>query len=250
MFRKATIGLALLSTTAVGQQISPELATMKACEGGYGPLVSEISIAIPLKGSENEAEIGQSIVSSLQGKVMQAALTLPHDIRFSGSYLGARYEVVIPAGKLRPIYSNRGYAYTNDMATFKYDRDSKPRHEIGRPDVSVSIDPNNTSALIGYVNFGMSTKASTIEDTAMSSEKCLLLGTTGFRRELLYSGVSKGTVSIQYREFMNDMARPAFSQELKYDLADGSEIGYKGARFQIIKATNTSIRYKVLKPLD
>lgn len=71
-----------------------------------------------------------------------------------------------------------------------------------------------------------------------------------FKRELVYSGVSQNTISILYREFKDDLARPAFSQELKYDLSQGKEIGYKGARFEVIKATNTGLTYKVLKSLD
>ena len=46
------------------------------------------------------------------------------------------------------------------------------------------------------------------------------------------------------------MARPAFTEDLKYDLSQGDVIGYKGARFKIITANNLSIRYMVLKPLD
>lgn len=71
-----------------------------------------------------------------------------------------------------------------------------------------------------------------------------------FRRELIYTGISKNVITIIYREFKNDMARPAFTQELKYDLSEGRDIGYKGARFQIIGATNTGITYRVLKQLD
>lgn len=74
--------------------------------------------------------------------------------------------------------------------------------------------------------------------------------TNSFKRELVYQGVSQNTVSIRYREFIKDMARPAFTEDLKYDLSQGKLIGYKGARFQIIKANNLGIRYKVLKPLD
>jgi hypothetical protein len=57
-------------------------------------------------------------------------------------------------------------------------------------------------------------------------------------------------MTIQYREFKNDIARPAFTQEIKYDLSQGKEIGYTGSRFEIIRATNTELVYKVLKPLD
>lgn len=70
------------------------------------------------------------------------------------------------------------------------------------------------------------------------------------RRELVYGGVSQGTVSVLYREFVNDMARPAFSQELRYDLAQGRVIGYQGARFEIIKADNTGLTYRVISHLD
>ena len=71
-----------------------------------------------------------------------------------------------------------------------------------------------------------------------------------FIRELIYTGISKNVISIVYREYSNDLVRPAFSQELKYDLGEGSIIGYKGSRFEVIKATNTGIIYKVLKQLD
>jgi hypothetical protein len=70
-----------------------------------------------------------------------------------------------------------------------------------------------------------------------------------FTSELVYSGVSQGTVSILYREYKADFARPAFSQELKYDLKDGNEIGFRGARIKILKADNVSIKYVVTNPL-
>ena len=73
---------------------------------------------------------------------------------------------------------------------------------------------------------------------------------SGFRRELIYSGTAQGVVNISYREFNNDLARPAFTQDLKYDLKEGDEVGFRGARLKILKAGNVSIRYVVLKPLD
>jgi hypothetical protein len=71
-----------------------------------------------------------------------------------------------------------------------------------------------------------------------------------FKKELVYTGISQNVVSILYREFNNDMARPAFSQDLKYDLSESKVVGYRGARFEIIKATNQGLTYKTLKQLD
>lgn len=72
----------------------------------------------------------------------------------------------------------------------------------------------------------------------------------GFKRELIYTGLSGNSISILYNEFKDDMIRPAFSQQLTYDLTQGNEIGFQGARFQIIEANNISIRYKVIKNFD
>ena len=70
-----------------------------------------------------------------------------------------------------------------------------------------------------------------------------------FRRSLVYAGTSQATIGISYREFVNDMARPSFTQDLRYDGSKGAIIGFKGARFEILDANNTSIHYRVLNPL-
>lgn len=71
-----------------------------------------------------------------------------------------------------------------------------------------------------------------------------------FRKELVYTGISQNMVSILYREFTNDMARPAYSQDLKYDLSESKTFGFRGSRFEIIKATNQGLTYKTLKQLN
>ena len=67
------------------------------------------------------------------------------------------------------------------------------------------------------------------------------------RKELLYNGKSKDTIKMTYREFQNDMARPAFFQDLSYDLIESKIIGFKGTQIEIIDATNSEIKYKVIK---
>lgn len=72
-----------------------------------------------------------------------------------------------------------------------------------------------------------------------------------FKYEVLYQGISKGTIKISFREFKNDMARPAFTQDITYDLnSDGTgNIAFKGLRINVIKATSTNITYQVTKGL-
>jgi hypothetical protein len=48
-----------------------------------------------------------------------------------------------------------------------------------------------------------------------------------FVQELLYNGRAGDTVKFVYREFSNEMIRPAFTQDVQYDLSQSSEVGFK-----------------------
>lgn len=73
-----------------------------------------------------------------------------------------------------------------------------------------------------------------------------VVGPNNFQQTLIYSGRVGDRVKIGYREFSGDMARPAFSNEVEYDLSKSDTVTYKGARIQILSADNETIRYKVL----
>jgi hypothetical protein len=70
-----------------------------------------------------------------------------------------------------------------------------------------------------------------------------------FKYVALYQGKSENKIKISFREFKDDMARPAFTQDIEYELEkDGTSIiGFKGLRIEVLKATNTDITYKVVK---
>lgn len=72
-------------------------------------------------------------------------------------------------------------------------------------------------------------------------------GETGFHQTLLYNGRVGNKINIGYREFSNDMARPAFNNDVEYDLSASLIIGYKGASIEIIQADNSSITYRVIR---
>jgi hypothetical protein len=68
-----------------------------------------------------------------------------------------------------------------------------------------------------------------------------------FQQALIYSGKVGNKINVGYREFSGNMARPAFNNQVEYDLNDSKFIGYKGARIEVLEATNEHIRYKVLR---
>jgi len=68
-----------------------------------------------------------------------------------------------------------------------------------------------------------------------------------FKYEILYQGTSKGTLRLSYREYINDMARPSFFQEVSYDIAAyPAEIAFKSVRIEVLNTDNTGIRYRIL----
>jgi hypothetical protein len=88
---------------------------------------------------------------------------------------------------------------------------------------------------------GFKTKADTFVDPNCSN--C-------YKQEFIYNGKVGASLRFIYREYINDMARPAFNQELQYDLNESSIIGFKGVRLEVVNATNTNIEYKILSPFN
>ena len=68
-----------------------------------------------------------------------------------------------------------------------------------------------------------------------------------FIQEILYNGRIGNNLKFVYREFSNDYVRPAFTQEVQYDLSQSNIIGFKTLRLEVIDATNTEITYKLLQ---
>jgi len=72
-------------------------------------------------------------------------------------------------------------------------------------------------------------------------------GDNSFQQTLIYSGRVGNKINIGYREFSSSMARPAFNNDVEYDLNESNIFGYRGAQIEVLEATNQIIRYKVMK---
>jgi hypothetical protein len=84
-------------------------------------------------------------------------------------------------------------------------------------------------------------------DAPFERTKQPVAGPNSFQQTLIYSGKVGSKLKIGYREFSADFARPAFNNDVDYDLSESNVIGYKGARLEIVEATNEYIKYKVIK---
>ena len=84
----------------------------------------------------------------------------------------------------------------------------------------------------------------------ISESKITETNAENFQRTLFYKGKSGNQVFLDYREFKNNLAREAFTQELIFDLEQGNEIGFRGMRMRILSASNTGIEYVIEKKFE
>jgi hypothetical protein len=66
------------------------------------------------------------------------------------------------------------------------------------------------------------------------------------RQELVYSGKSGNTIKVAYKEFRQNLAAPAFFQNLEYDLSQSKIVRFQRFTIEVMEATNESISYRVL----
>lgn len=213
--------------------------------------ISSQIINFPETNIEAEAEIGQTIVSKSNLTILPA-ITIDKDVSetIKQSLMNNRHSgtTTIHAGTYKKTSENPdGSFFPDDAGVFDF-MGGKIKWPIG---IFVPNDLSKPAVMFTYhqtmgatgFEFGVTPlqiKKTTVQQWGMDSLK----------KELIYGGLSQKTISISYREFSDGTARPAFTQEIKYDLTDGDVIGFRGARFKIIKASNILLKYKVLKPLD
>ena len=108
--------------------------------------------------------------------------------------------------------------------------------------LAVSLISEEEPEICVITVFGGSTcyKASFSKNTQVSREG------NSFQQTLIYSGRVGDKINVGYRESSSNFARPAFNNDVEYDLSESNTISYKGAQIEIIEAGNNSITYRVI----
>lgn len=70
-----------------------------------------------------------------------------------------------------------------------------------------------------------------------------------FRKEILFSGSNETVISLTYREYADDMARPAFTETLTLPLSKTfpQMIAAKGHVFELLSLDGMGLRYRLLR---
>lgn len=70
------------------------------------------------------------------------------------------------------------------------------------------------------------------------------------QRSLVYGGKSGTQIKLCYREIWKNITRPAGDLHVKFDLAVSKVVKFRGARIEVMEATDKRIRYRVTQAFD
>lgn len=214
----STIGLSLL------------LAGCTSPKYNYVPKTE--SYSEPPVGSVNTAHVGDSLIK--QG-VAQAVdgLRVSAPARVSWGY-------TVTPGILKKIGEDAKADYY--LPTGGADSANVDKAALADMWQGIMVDKKN-NALCVITIFGVT---SCENNMPIEKVKLNISGDSSFQQALLYNGRVGNKINIGYREFSANIARPAFNNDVEYDLSDSKTIGYKGAQFEVIEASNQSIKYRVI----
>lgn len=217
----------------LGFALAMSLVGCVSTNANYRPTAVEIS----------EPPLGQVVTAEVGGTMLRQGKYVEHDAIFLPE--------TVKVGVLGTYTFSRGYYLREgeDAKNEFYHPENGP--EGGRVDKGALTDPYKTMMVVkGQPTLcGVSVFNARVCEKNVRLERLRrpALTSDGFQQTLLYSGRIGNKINISYREFSNSTARPAFNNDVEYDLSESMTIGYKGAEIEIIEATNRIIKYKVIR---
>ncbi|WP_151899777.1 hypothetical protein [Sulfurimonas hydrogeniphila] len=246
MERKLIVSFAIAGTLMLvgcssGPQINPSIRHI-VDPNGPGTVIRD-----PKLNKITTAEIGQNMYS-------KSYLINPttQKVILEGVAKGSRYGISIDSSETLPVTS-LGVKVTKTL--YPYDSWHLLRNVEGKNAMCYSpydclIDMNNDNTFTYLTTQGSKDFVKLDQSTKYKLEKSKPIYTEdSFKYVALYQGKKGNLIKISFREFKDNMARPAFTQDIEYELEkDGKTIiGFKGLRIKVLKATNMNITYKVIK---
>jgi hypothetical protein len=202
--------------------------TLLSCGVKKFPASTELlSINIPAINTVNSIEIGVTLLSKENGfkhnaiKIVEGRKT--------------KFQSII-----KDI--NEGDVFINEFNTSKY----ALYNTMTNKSFGVAIPFDGKKPLL-FTDKGVGISFLQIREEIKYVETSVpIIGKQYVKQEFIYNGRIGNAVKFIYREYLDDYARPAFTQDLQYDLSESNIIGFLGLRIEVIKATNTNIEYKVI----
>jgi hypothetical protein len=148
-------------------------------------------------------------------------VTDQNGIRLSGDFMATAYSWWREKARWK-----RYKGYPVDPYNNPYDLD-----DVDKSDDAFMVTPKKTSAL----------------DEVFQISRPYIILEDNLQRHIEYAGKSRDVLTFVYSESFHRLARDAFTREFTIDMSEGNVGAFKGAVFEVIEATNSTITYKVIR---
>lgn len=177
--------------------------------------------------------VGETVTAQIGDHLLQKGEIVEEEVlNVRSSVDGALYDI------LPGSYPQLGYIGTDKL----YAGTGVVKGALADPFVGISTRAQEPGRVCVVTGFGARVCYDASADTSMKASA----RDASFQQTLIYNGRVGNRINIGYREFSNSLARPAFNNNVEYDLSSSKTIGYKGASIEVINADNSSITYRVL----
>lgn len=199
----------------------------------YVPLITKISK--PALGSPAKVYVGEDMLQQAK-YFLHDAIFLPEDIQ-----MGHPKTYVLKKG----YYLKKGEDEYSEYYLPSSDADGGKiiATRFAYPPEIIQIIKSNNKCCVVTIFRGRVC----INNPKFDKKKKSVTDNDSFQQTLIYNGKIGNKINIAYREYSEDFIRPAFSNNVEYDLSESNIIGYKEAKIEIFKTTNEYIEYKVLR---
>ncbi|MCR5613848.1 hypothetical protein [Treponema sp.] len=233
------IGLTMIIFTIIA------LACASSNNLDYTKYVRKESFSIPSLDTVTTVSVGDALLK--QGSLVKTdAIQIKKDsldgVVKKGIY---RYDGKDKNGNkmFRPVYNSGAEIISTPNQPFTFIVYGPIKQMVN--DKWVEVGKGLTAGFLTGINT-MRKGSKFIPDTDYEMTEIIAPEENSFQQTLLYTGRENNIIKFSYREFSDDMARPSFTVDVQYDLNQSKEISFRQAKIEVIKATNSSITYKVL----
>lgn len=179
----------------------------------------------PAVGTEATATVGSPILEKFRYDAVKVAITQVDVVR--GTFTG---DIKIAAGDpLYKVSSKAKYKACSTRGPCALDDDGDGTFD--RIALDETVAALKLTAPVAYE----------VRDAVAPSS------TGNFKQTITYLGVNGDTLRLSYREFLNDLARPAFTEELTFPLGKTypQPVAFKDTKLIVLGIDGAGIRYRV-----
>lgn len=218
----------------------PALLTFLGGCAAVQPMAPQyLSINRPMPGGVVTAELGDVVLERAES-TRREGIFLENEVSWF-DMLGFRRFTIRPGALVAREADDDFTYYYSDQLTFR-----EPVAGVASP-ASGGICVRKSDA--GYVRaFTVKGFCSVLLDQPPHLRRLSVVesGAENYRQELIYRGKSGSILSFVYRELKDDQSYPTLSLDFHIDLADGPLFSLRGARVEVVDATNSRLTYRII----